>query len=77
MTVPVVFRDDAGALIGNGSIELAANGHISFGLATQFPVTADIRGTMELGTPPGGKIAALGVRTPPTLTFTTLPALAK
>jgi hypothetical protein len=76
-TVPVVIRDDAGTQIGTGSIALAANGHKAFGLATQFPVTANIRGTLEFGTPAGGKISALGVRTPPTLTFTTLPALTK
>jgi hypothetical protein len=75
-TVPVVVRDDAGAEIGTGTIALAANGHAAFLLAVRFPVTANIRGTIEFGTP-GGAISALGVRTPPTLTFTTLPALTK
>lgn len=76
-TVPVVIRDDTGVQIGTGSLSLDANGHTAFGLATQFPVTANIRGTIEFDTPAGGNIGALGIRTPPALTFTTLPALVK
>jgi hypothetical protein len=80
--VPVILRDDTGAQIGTGSIPLAANGHTSFVLASQFPVTAGIRGTVEFDTPGFGsgtpaQISVLGIRSPPALTFTTLPALAK
>jgi hypothetical protein len=46
-------------------------------LATQFPATAGIVGTVEFDTPPGAQISVLGIRSPPALTFTTLPALAK
>jgi hypothetical protein len=75
--VGVIIRNEAGAQIGTGAVPLAANGHSSFVLATQFPVTANIRGTIEFDTPPGGQISALGIRTPPAHTFTTLPALVK
>jgi hypothetical protein len=77
VTIPVVLRDDRGAQIGTGSIALSANGHSAFLLADQFPVTANIRGSIEFDTPPGAQISILGVRTTPSLTFTTLPPLAK
>jgi hypothetical protein len=46
-------------------------------LATQYPATAGIRGTIDFDTPAGAEIGVLGIRSPPALTFTTLPALAK
>ena len=75
--VPVVIRDDTGALIGTGSIPLAANGHSSQMLATLFPATAGVRGTLEFDAPAGAQIGVLGIRSPPALTLTTLPPLAK
>jgi virginiamycin B lyase len=80
VVVPVVIRDDAGNQIGTSTMLLNGNGHASFTLASQtqgFPVTANIRGTVEFDTPAGAKLSVLGIRTPPSLTFTTLPALAK
>jgi hypothetical protein len=77
LTVPVVIRDDTGAQIGTGSIPLAANSHSAFMLASQFPVTAGIRGTMEFDTALDGQISALGIRASSTHTFTTLPTLVK
>ena len=76
--VSVIIRDEAGAQIGTGSISLAANGHSAFTLVVdKFPVTAGIRGTIEFDAPTGGQIGALGIRIPPSHTFTTLPALVK
>jgi hypothetical protein len=78
--VGLILRDDTGTQIGTSSIPLNANGHASFTLADPthgFPVTAGIRGTLELVAPPGAQISVLGIRSPPALTFTTLPALAK
>ena len=77
--IPVTLRDDTGNLLsgGPGSILLGANGHISFGLAERFPQTSGIRGTIEFDTPAGAQISVLGIRSPPALTFTTLPSLAK
>ena len=75
--IAVVIRDDTGAQIGTGSLALAGSGHTSFVLSTQFPVTANKRGTVEFDTPPGGQISALGIRfTPPNFVMTTIPVLA-
>jgi len=76
-SVPVILRDDTGAQVGTGSIPLAANGHSAFVLDNQFPATANIRGTVEFDTPPGTQISVVGIRSPPALTFTTLPPLAE
>jgi hypothetical protein len=79
-SVPVVIRNDAGVQIGASTIALNANGHTSFTLTDPlhgFPVTANIRGTVEFATPASSQISVLGIRSPPALTFTTLPALAK
>ena len=77
VNVPVVIRDNKGNSIDGGSITLNANGHASFVLATQYPATAGLRGTIEFTTPTSAQISVLGIRSPPVLTFTTLPALAK
>jgi hypothetical protein len=78
--VPVIVRNDAGRQIGTGSIALNGNGHTSFTLndpAKGYSATANIRGTLEFVTPSGAALSVLGIRSPPALTFTTLPALAK
>jgi hypothetical protein len=74
--IPVVLRNDAGTQIGAGSISLNGGGHTSFVLSTQFPVTANIRGTAEFDTPAGAQISVLGIRYTPPGTLTTIPALA-
>ena len=76
--VNVVLRDDTGAQIGSPQpIALTSNQHKSFVLSTQFPATANKRGTIEFDTPPGGQISVLGIRfTPPNNALTTIPALA-
>jgi hypothetical protein len=81
-SIPVIIRNDTGAVISEpgAAISLAGNGHRSFGLADPvlgFPVTADIRGTIEFDTPRGGRISVLGLRfTPPNNALTTIPAIA-
>ena len=75
--VPVMVRDDTGTQIATGTLNLAPNGHLAFTLSDKYPGTANIRGTIEFATPPGGQIGALGIRIPIAHTFTTLPALAK
>ena len=82
VSVPVTLRDDQGNILTTSTIALSANGHTSFLLAQQYPQTAGLRGTAEFDTPGSGtanaaKISVLGIRSPPALTFTTLPALAK
>ena len=78
VNVPVTVRDDTGAQIATDTLALAANGHEAFTLVTQkYPVTANIRGTIEFDTPVGAQIGALGIRIPAGVahTYTTLPAL--
>ncbi len=77
VSVPVIIRDDTGAQLGTSAIPLAANGHGAFVLASQFPQTEGIRGTLEFATPAGAQISVLGIRSPPTHTFTTLPTLSR
>ena len=78
-SIPVVIRDDTGTQIATGSIPMSADGHTSFVLSVQYPVTANKRGTIEFDTPAGGQISVLGIRTTPlgsSNTLTTIPALA-
>jgi|GEM_PF-1597950 len=78
--IPVTVRDSTGATIATDNITLSANGHYAFTLVTgRYPVTADIRGTIEFDAPVGAQIGALGIRIPAgdAHTYTTLPALAK
>ena len=82
VNVPVIVRDDAGNQLTTDTLALQANGHLSFTLGScttgcMYPQTANLRGTIEFDTPPGGQIGALGIRIPVGHTFTTLPALAK
>jgi hypothetical protein len=82
VNVPVTLRDDQGNLLATSTIALNPNGHTSFLLATQYPQTAGVHGTAEFDTPGFGtsnaaKMSVLGIRSPPALTFTTLPPLAK
>ena len=80
--VPVVIRDDTGAVIGTAgaTILVRGNDQTSFVLsdpALGFPVTANKRGTIEFDTPAGGQISVLGLRfAPPNNALTTIPALA-
>jgi hypothetical protein len=80
VNVPVVVRDDSGAQIATDTLNLPANAHLSFVLGNQpndkYPATANIRGTIEFDTPPGGQISAVGIRANGQA-FTTLPALVK
>ena len=81
-SIPVVIRSDNGTVISapGAAISVAGNGHTSFVLADPvlgFPITANIRGTIEFDTPLGGRISVLGLRfTPPNNALTTIPAIA-
>jgi hypothetical protein len=77
VSVPIIVRDDQGNQLTTSTVPLNANGHTSFTLAQQFPQTSGIRGTVEFDTPASAEISVLGIRSPPALTFTTLPPLAK
>ena len=75
--VPMIVRDDTGAQLGTATIDLAAQGHTSFLLATSYGFAKNKRGTVEFDTPSNGQIAALGIRSASSGSFTTIPALAK
>jgi len=81
-SIPVIIRSDNGTVISppGAAISVAGYGHTSFVLADPvlgFPVTANIRGTIEFDTPAGGRISVLGLRfTPPNNALTTIPAIA-
>ena len=74
-SIPVVIRDDTGAQIGTETISLAAQGHTSFMLTSNYAITTGKRGTIEFDTPPSGQITALGLRANGSA-LTTLPVLA-
>jgi hypothetical protein len=76
--IPVVVRDDQGnAIGGSGSVLLSVNGHSAFILTNNFTSTAGIRGTIQFMKPAGVPISVIGIRSPPALTFTSLPPLAQ
>src|ERR1019366_3423764 len=74
--ISVTIRDENGAPIGGtNTIQMLADGHMSFVLPAQYPVTANIRGTIEFGAS-SGPISVLGMRfTAPNNALTTIPAL--
>jgi hypothetical protein len=73
--IPVTIRDEAGAPVFSGELDLAAQGHTSFVLAQRFPASANIRGTMEFKTPVAGRISVLGLRATPAGTVSSIPVL--
>jgi hypothetical protein len=78
VSVPVILRDGTGASLGTAAaINLPAYAHTSFMLATNYPAVAGKLGTVELDTPSGGQISALGIRATPGGAITTVPVLAK
>ena len=79
LSIPMVLRDDTGALLANGNLAVAANGDFAGNLGTTalFPQAAGKRGTIEFDAPSGTQIGVIGIRTPAALTYTSLPALVK
>jgi len=76
--IKVVLKDDQGNSLGNAaSISLAAHAHTAFMLATNYPAVAGHFGTLELDTPSGGQISALGIRATPGQAITSVPVLVK
>jgi hypothetical protein len=73
--VNVSVRNESGAVIGSSTLPLVAQGHTSFMLNQQFPITAGQRGTVRFDTPDAGRISVVGLRANgPALT--TLPSFA-
>jgi hypothetical protein len=76
-TYPITIRDDAGNILLSAAAFLPALGHISFDLASAYPVTANKRGTIEFTTPAGGQLTVLGLRFNSTGAFSTIPTSVK
>ncbi len=58
----ITLRDDLGNLILSTTTQVPMQGHTSFDLAGQYPVTAGLRGTIELEGTGAAGIGAIGVR---------------
>jgi hypothetical protein len=77
VSIPVVLRNAAGVSLGTQApLQLGPDAHEAFVLLTNYPSVANIFGTLELDTPAGGQISALGIRVAPGGAVTTVPALA-
>jgi hypothetical protein len=78
VSIPVIVYDENGNVQGNHTLTIPANGEFSGNLGPAlYPETANIRGLIEFDAPAGAQIGVLGIRTPPTLTYTSLPPLAR
>lgn len=75
--VPVLIRDDKGAVLGSATISLATRGHTSFLLPDKYKATNGKRGTVEFDTPSGGQISVVGLRAGNDGTLTTIPVLGR
>jgi uncharacterized repeat protein (TIGR03803 family) len=76
-TISLLVRDDTGKQITTQSIQLPGLGHTAFVLATSFPITANLRGTVEFSEPADGQISVLGLSFNPASAFTSIPAVAQ
>ena len=74
VTVTANIYDDLGNLLQTANISLPGQGHTSFMLPTNYPVTAGKRGSVQFS---GGRISVIGVRATTAGTLTTIPLLVK
>jgi hypothetical protein len=75
--VLATLRDPTGQTIGTETINLPAWGHVSFGVANRYPITANTSGTLEFSSPVSGQIGVVGIRAGSNHSFTAVPALAR
>jgi hypothetical protein len=81
LSATVTARDQAGALLGTGTLQLPAFGHRQFMLTDAgnggFAQTQNLRGTVEFTPPSGTSLALLGIRATAAGVITSIPVLAK
>ena len=78
VSVPVELTDNTGGSLGPAApIQLAPWAHAAFMLDTSYPAVAGQLGAMEMDTPKGGQISAVGIRAAPGGAITSIPVLAK
>lgn len=70
-TITVAISDNNGNLLASQTLSMAANGHTSFVLPTQFPVTSNRIGVLQFTG--NGNLSGLGLRFSPFSTFTSVP----
>jgi sugar lactone lactonase YvrE len=75
--VLATLRDSTGQIISTETISIPAWGHVSFGIGSRYPVTANASGTLEFSSPVGGQIGVVGIRAGSNRSFTAVPALAR
>lgn len=71
--ITATIWDDKGNHLGAQTFTIAANGHTSFVLPTQIPMTTGIGGIVQFQS--SGGIAGLGLRFSPFSTFTSVPTM--
>jgi hypothetical protein len=71
--ITATMWDDSGNQLGTQTIPIAGNGHTSFVLPTQLPLTAGKRGIVTFQA--SGGITVLGLRFSPFGTFTSVPTM--
>ena len=76
-TVAVTIRDDAGNVIDSASVSMQAGAHDSYLLSDRFPKTAGKAGTIQFATAAAGQISVIGLRSPPSLRFSTIPPVSE
>jgi len=81
LSATVTARDQAGAVLGTGTIQLPAFGHRQFMLSDAqnggFAQTRNLRGTIEFTPPSGTSLAVLGIRATAAGVITSIPVMAK
>ncbi|HEY3837554.1 MAG TPA: putative Ig domain-containing protein [Bryobacteraceae bacterium] len=73
-TVTATIWDPTGVLLGTQTVQLPANGHTSFLLPTQFPVSGGVQGIVQFQSS-AGNLAGVGLQVSPQGTFTSVPVI--
>lgn len=73
VNVTATIWDESGNRLGTQQMAVAGNGHTSFVLPTQIPLTTGQRGTVQFQSAVSGGIAGIGLRFSPYGTFTSVP----
>jgi hypothetical protein len=71
-TITAIIFDENGMQLGTQNIRIAGNGHTSFVLPNQIPLTAGRRGIVQFVTASPTGLAGLGLRFSPLGTFTSV-----
>ncbi|MEQ1947893.1 MAG: S8 family serine peptidase [Bryobacteraceae bacterium] len=76
-TLTARIYDETGLLLSSSPVTLAALGHSSFLLPSNYPTAVGRRGMVEFVIPPASQISAVGLRAKADGTLTTIPVLSK